>query len=59
MALDKHCHDSGIEWALIAGGSVRRILEATGLNKTLPLVDSAPTAVQSLTIATVGYLSGG
>jgi len=59
MALDKHCHDSGIEWALVASGSVRRMLEVTGVNNTLPLVDSVSTALQSLTIATVGYLSGG
>jgi anti-anti-sigma factor len=59
MALDKHCHDSGIEWVLVASGSVRRMLEATGLSNTLPLVGSVSTAVQSLTIATVGYLSGG
>jgi anti-anti-sigma factor len=59
MALDKHCHDSGIEWALVASGSVRRMLEVTGVNNTLPLVDSVSIAVQSLTIATVGYLSGG
>ena len=59
MALDKHCHDSGVEWALVASGSVRRMLEVTGVNDTLPLVDSVSTAVQSLTVATVGYLSGG
>ena len=59
MALDKHCHDSGIEWALVASGSVRRMLEATGVNNTLPLADSVSTALQSLTVATVGYLSGG
>ncbi len=59
MTLDKHCHDSGIEWALVTSGSVRRMLEVTGVNNTLPLVDSVSTAVQSLTIATVGYLSGG
>jgi anti-anti-sigma factor len=59
MALDKNCHDSGIEWALVASGSVRRMLEATGVNNTLPLADSVSTALQSLTVATVGYLSGG
>ncbi|MDT5219664.1 MAG: hypothetical protein QOF15_1769 [Mycobacterium sp.] len=59
MTLDKHCHDSGIEWALVTSGSVRRTLEVTGMNNTLPLVDSVSTAVHSLTIATVGYLSGG
>jgi anti-anti-sigma factor len=59
MALDKSCHDSGIEWALVASGSVRRMLEATGVNNTLPLADSVTTALHSLTVATVGYLSGG
>jgi anti-anti-sigma factor len=59
MALDKHCHDSGIEWVLVASGTVGRMLEATGVNRTLPLAHSVSTALQSLTVATIGYLSGG
>jgi anti-anti-sigma factor len=59
MALDRHCHASGIQWVLVASGAVRRMLEVTGLNHTLPLAGSRSTALQSLTVATVGYWSGG
>ncbi|MDT5145701.1 MAG: hypothetical protein QOC58_346, partial [Mycobacterium sp.] len=54
-----YCHDSGIEWTLIASGTVRRMLEATGVDRTLPLAHSVSTALLSLTVATIGYLSGG
>jgi anti-sigma B factor antagonist len=59
LALDQHCHESGIQSALIAGGPVRRMLEVTGLNSTVPVADSVSTALQSLTIATIGYCSAG
>jgi anti-anti-sigma factor len=49
MDLDQHCHDSGIQWALIAGGPLRRLLEVTGVKSTLPVADSVSTALQSLT----------
>lgn len=58
-ALDRHCHDAGVEWALIASGSVRRMLEIADAKNTLPLLGSVSTALQSLTVAAVGYLSGG
>jgi anti-anti-sigma factor len=57
LELDQLCHDSGIQWALIAGGPLRRLLEATGVKSTLPVADSVSAALQSLTIAT--YASGG
>lgn len=56
MALDQHCHAFGIQWALVATGAVRRMLEATGVNSALPLTNSISTALQSLMI---GYGSGG
>src|SRR5947209_1886740 len=59
LALAQHCHDSGIHWALIAGDPVRRLLEMTGVNTTLPVADSVSAALRSMTIATVGYWSGG
>jgi anti-anti-sigma factor len=59
MALDKHCHDSGIEWALIPGPAVHRLLKVSGVNSTLPVADSVSTALQSLAFATIGYWSGG
>jgi anti-anti-sigma factor len=59
MALDQHCHASGIQWALVASGAVRRMLEVTGVNSTLPLANSIFTALQSVMIATIGYGSGG
>lgn len=59
IALDKLCHDSGIEWALITGSAVRPLLEVSGVNSTLPVADSVSTALQSLAFATIGYWSGG
>lgn len=59
LALAQHCHDSGIHWALVVGDPVRRLLEVTGVNSTLPLADSVSAGLQSLTIAAVGYWAGG
>jgi anti-anti-sigma factor len=52
LELDQLCHDSGIQWALIAGGPLRRLLEVTGVKSTLPVADSVSAALRSLTIAT-------
>jgi anti-anti-sigma factor len=59
MALADKCHDQGIEWALIASSSVRLMLRVGGAESALPVADSVSTALQRLTIATIGYLSGG
>jgi anti-anti-sigma factor len=59
MALDQRCHDTGIQWVLVAGGALRRLLEVAGVNSTLPQADSISRALQSLTMATIGYWSGG
>jgi anti-anti-sigma factor len=58
VALDQHCHAAGIQWALVASGSVRRMLEITGMNRIPPLADSISTALQLLTIETIGYRAG-
>lgn len=59
IALDNKRHDLGIQWTLIAGEAVRHMLKACGVNGTLPVSDSISAALQSLTIATIGYRSGG
>jgi anti-anti-sigma factor len=59
MALAQHCHDSGIHWTLIAGGPARRLLEVAGVSSELPVAESLSAALQSLTVAAVGYWSGG
>jgi anti-anti-sigma factor len=59
MALTQHCHDSGIHWTLIVGDPVRRLLEVIGVSSELPVAESLSAALQSLTVAAVGYWSGG
>jgi anti-anti-sigma factor len=59
MALADTCHQHGVEWALIASASVRLVLRVGGADSALPMSDSVSAALQRLTLACVGYCSGG
>ncbi len=53
MALDdirRHCAMQGIEWSVIPGRSVMKLLEISGDSDTFPLSDSVPDVWNKLAL---------
>ncbi len=49
MVLGQKCQNAGVEWALIASGSVSRLLRVAEVDRALPVAESVSAALQRFT----------